>query len=178
MHDRFGFYISWGVLAWVPAVYPIAQLYLAAHPTELPWWGAVLIVLFGLAMLGANYAADAQRQRVRQTNGRCYVWGKPPSVIRAEYRTEDGHVRHNLLLTSGFWGIARHFHYVPEILTALAWTIPVGLHSAAAYFYVAFLTVLLFHRAYRDDERCAAKYGDAWEEYRRGVPYKIVPGVY
>jgi 7-dehydrocholesterol reductase len=38
--------------------------------------------------------------------------------------------------------------------------------------------VLLVDRAGRDDRRCAAKYGATWEEYRRLVPYKIVPRVY
>ncbi len=178
MHDRFGFYICWGVMAWVPAVYPIAQLYLAAHPTGLSWWSAALVAALGLAAIGVNYSADAQRQRVRESGGQTRVWGAPPLVIRAPYQGRDGSMRHNLLLTSGYWGIARHFHYVPEILTALAWSIGAGFSSAVPYFYVTFLTFLLFHRAYRDDARCSAKYGAAWEEYRRRVRYRIVPGLY
>jgi hypothetical protein len=29
-----------------------------------------------------------------------------------------------------------------------------------------------------DDARCAAKYGPLWQEYRRRVPYRIVPRLY
>jgi len=50
--------------------------------------------------------------------------------------------------------------------------------SVLPYFYVAFLTILLVHRAGRDDLRCAKKYGQYWAEYCRQVPHRIVPGVY
>jgi len=45
------------------------------------------------------------------------------------------------------------------------------------FFYVIFLTILLVHRAFRDDEKCSKKYGRHWEEYCKAVPYKIIPGV-
>lgn len=178
MHDRFGFYICWGVLAWVPAVYPIAQLYLVAHPVSLAWYWAALIVVAGLAALWMNYAADEQRIRVRATKGECSVWGSRPRVIAARYHDKDGVEHENLLLTSGYWGLSRHFHYVPEISLAFFWTLPALFGSVLPYFYVIYLTILLVHRAHRDDERCAAKYGTAWSEYRSAVPYRIVPGVY
>ena len=39
--------------------------------------------------------------------------------------------------------------------------------------------VLLFvPRQIEDEKICAGKYGPAWEEYRRHVPYRIVPGLY
>lgn len=31
--------------------------------------------------------------------------------------------------------------------------------------------------AYRDDQRCRAKYGKYWDAYCKQVPYKIVPGL-
>lgn len=34
-HDRFGFYVCWGVLAWLPAVYPIGPLCLVQRPSGL-----------------------------------------------------------------------------------------------------------------------------------------------
>ncbi len=82
------------------------------------------------------------------------------------------------------WGLSRHFHYVPEILASLCWTLP-GLFEnvpfmlthvvflepssellifitpfkfqGIQYFYVFYLTILLFDRAIRDDERCRKK---------------------
>ena len=38
--------------------------------------------------------------------------------------------------------------------------------------------ILLFDRAFRDDARCAAKYGAHWDQYRKLVPYKVVPGLF
>lgn len=46
-----------------------------------------------------------------------------------------------------------------------------------AYFYSIFLVILLVDRAFRDDLRCAAKYTTYWDEYRKLVPYKILPFV-
>jgi 7-dehydrocholesterol reductase len=177
MHDRFGFYICWGVLVWVPAVYTLPTMYIAANPSSLSWTGAVAIIVLGLFAIYANYAADAQRQRVRATNGRALVWGKPAKVLRVRYTQVDGKERESILLVSGYWGIARHSHYVAELTAALAWTLPAGL-APVAYVYFVFLTVLLFDRARRDDRRCRAKYGSNWNEYCRMVPYRIIPGIY
>ena len=74
--------------------------------------------------------------------------------------------------------MARHFHYVPEITLALAWSLPAGFNHFLPYFYVVYLTILLVDRASRDDRRCHKKYGAAWEEYCRRVPWKIIHGVY
>jgi 7-dehydrocholesterol reductase len=178
MHDRFGYYICWGVLAWVPGVYTISAQCLAQHPRELSLPASVGLLALGLGGIWAGHAADGQRQRVRETGGETEVWGKPPRMIRAEYATEEGTVRENILLTSGFWGVARHFHYVPELAIALALTLPNGVTRLLPYFYPIFLAVLLADRANRDDLRCAKKYGRFWDEYRRRVPYRILPGIY
>jgi 7-dehydrocholesterol reductase len=178
MHDRFGYYICWGVLVWVPGVYTVFAQYLALHPTTLHPALAAAIAALGLASLWMNFAADEQRRRVRATGGRSTVWGRPPRTLRARYRAADGVERENLLLVSGYWGLARHFHYVPELAMALAWALPAGRTAFLPYFYFAFLTILLVDRANRDDRRCQAKYGLAWDEYRRLVRWKILPGVY
>ncbi len=178
MHDRFGYYICWGVMAWVPAVYTLPAQYLVLHPHDLAWPIAAVIFVLGVGAVYLNYAADAQRQRVRATNGSTTVWGRPPGLIHARYTTADGIQHENLLLTSGWWGVARHFHYVPEIALALAWSLPAGFAHFLPYFYVVYLAILLTDRANRDDWRCRKKYGEAWDEYCRRVPWKIIPGVY
>ncbi len=178
MHDRFGFYICWGVCAWLPSVYTIAGLYLVDHPHALGWFGSIALFAFGLAAIRINYAADEQRQRVRATGGDTLIWGRKPQLIRATYVPADGQPRENLLLASGWWGVARHFHYVPELSLALAWTIPVGFDRLLPWFYLIFLTILLTHRAIRDDERCARKYGEFWDEYRERVRWRMIPGLF
>ena len=175
MHDRAGFYICWGCLVWVPGIYTLPVMYLVNHPYHFSTTMAVAIALFGMTAVMLNYFADRQRQKVRATEGNCKIWGKPPTLIRAIYLDQHGREKQSLLLTSGFWGISRHFHYVLEISLAFFWTLPVLFFHFLPWFYVIFLTILLVHRAYRDDDRCAEKYGEYWTQYCKLVPNKILP---
>ena len=88
--------------------------------------------------------------------------------------------RESLLLASGWWGTARHQHYFFELMAAYSWGLLAGVHTHGLLplFYPIFLTVLLVHRAHRDEEKCIAKYGKYFEDYMRIVPYRIVPGIY
>ncbi len=178
MHDRFGYYICWGVLVWVPAVYVLPQFWLVSHPIQWHPLVAGAIVLFGVLSIYVNYQADAQRRRVRDTDGETTVWGKPPELIRARYTTADGVEHRTVLLASGWWGVARHFHYIPELALAAAWTIPAGFGHFLPWFYWCFLLILLTDRALRDEKRCAAKYGEYWREYTRRVRWRMLPGVF
>jgi len=178
MHDRAGFYICWGCLVWLPCIYTSQTLYLVHHPNDLGLLASVLIFLAGSTCVMINYFADRQRQKVRRVNGNCLVWGKKPLLTLATYKTELGEKKSNVLLASGWWGMARHFHYVPEILGAFFWTLPALFDHFLPYFYVLFLTVLLVERAFRDDIRCAKKYGEDWERHCEKVPYKIIPYVF
>jgi 7-dehydrocholesterol reductase len=175
MHDRAGFMICWGCLVWVPCIYTSSTLYLVHHPVHLGLFWASFIFIAGAVSILINYLADRQRQQVRASNGECLVWKRSPHLISATYQTQTGETKQTLLLASGWWGISRHFHYVPEILAAFFWTIPALFTHFSPYFYVLFLTVLLVDRAYRHDKRCADKYGPAWEHYCKKVPYKIIP---
>ncbi len=178
MHDRAGFYICWGCLVWVPCIYTSSTLYLVHHPIHLGDTLATAIFLAGSASIIINYLADRQRQIVRAKNGACLVWRRPPHLIQAVYTTQTGEPKQSLLLASGWWGIARHFHYVPEILGAFFWSVPALFTNFMPYFYVVFLTILLLDRAYRHDKRCAEKYGASWDLYCQRVPYKIIPYVF
>ncbi|CAL5022034.1 unnamed protein product [Urochloa decumbens] len=147
------------------------------------WWLpelqlALSILLAGILCIYINYDCDRQRQEFRRTNGKCSVWGKAPSKIVASYQTTKGETKTSLLLTSGWWGLSRHFHYVPEILSAFFWTVPALFSHFLPYFYVIFLTILLFDRAKRDDDRCSSKYGKYWKMYCNKVPYRVIPGIY
>lgn len=177
MHDRAGYYLCWGCVVWVPAVYTSQALYLASRPRTLGTPVSIALFVAGLLMIALNYSIDEQRQRFRASNGKCLIWGKKPSFISAKYVTENGQEKESLLLTSGWWGVSRHFHYVPEVLGALCWTIPCGFDNILPYFYVVFLTLLLRDRADRDDARCADKYGKYWAKYCERVPNLIFPKI-
>lgn len=177
MHDRAGFYICWGCLVWVPCIYTSPSMYLVLHPIHLSLGWALAIFSLGVVSIMINYLADKQRLVTRATDGNCKVWGKKPVTMLAHYNTEEGMAKQSLLLASGWWGVARHFHYIPEIAAAFFWSVPALFTHFAPYFYVCFLTILLVDRAFRDDKRCAEKYGSDWDKYCELVPYKIAPYV-
>jgi len=91
---------------------------------------------------------------------------------------KGGKQSENLLLASGYWGLSRHFHYLPELSLAFCWCTTAAFQNLVPYLYFLFLTVLLFHRSIRDDTKCYNKYGKYWNEYKKIVPYKIIPYIY
>uniref|UniRef100_A0A673UVQ3 Delta(14)-sterol reductase TM7SF2 n=1 Tax=Suricata suricatta TaxID=37032 RepID=A0A673UVQ3_SURSU len=82
------------------------------------------------------------------------------------------------LLVSGWWGLVRHPNYLGDLIMALAWSLPCGVSHLLPYFYLLYFTALLVHREARDEQQCLQKYGRAWHEYCRRVPYRILPYVY
>ncbi len=178
MHDRLGYYLCWGLLVWVPSVYCIVPLFLITHPLQLSLYATIGFIALGLISIWINYSADSQRRRVRDNNGNTTIWGKSPKIIHAKYRTKEGKEHTNILLTNGWWGISRHFHYIPELTLTFAWTLPVGFTYLLPWFYFIFLFILLMDRAIRDEKRCAKKYGESWKRYTQLVRYKVFPGIF
>jgi len=183
--DRAGFYETWGCLVWVPTVYTLHSRILVASPSGLSWAAALPIFAVGLAGVFLNYWADTQRMTFREKKGDLLVWGKKPVYVEASYVTVDkttGEVSHrtSLLLASGFWGVARHLQYSFELTAAWSWGLLANpyVNGPLPLFYAAFLTILLIHRAIRDEEKCRKKYGADYEKYAALVPYKIIPGLY
>ncbi|XP_059156341.1 uncharacterized protein LOC131941239 [Physella acuta] len=178
MVDRAGFYICWGCLVFLPGFYAAVTSYLVSHPVNLGPGVAAGILFSGAASIYINYAADAQKQKARGANGNCTIWGRRAEIVHARYRLENGDVKENILLASGWWGLSRHFHYIPEILLAFFWSVPALFDHLLPYTYVIYLTVLLIQRSYRDEIKCGLKYGDFWHQYCRKVPHKIVPFIF
>lgn len=173
--DRAGFYICWGCLTFLPSLYPMVSLYLVNHPINLGIPVASTILALGLTSILINYLADLQRQEVRKANGNCLVWGRKPDLIRAKYTVGKGEERESILLASGWWGLSRHFHYIPEIMLSFFWTCTAGFDNVQPYTYLIYLSILLAHRSFRDEAKCSKKYGKYWQEYCRTVKYRIVP---
>lgn len=74
--------------------------------------------------------------------------------------------------------MARHYHYLPEVLAAFFWSVPALFDNALPFFYPFYLSILLLDRAHRDDERCRSKYGKHWAKYCERVPSRIIPYLY
>jgi len=168
-HERFGWMLCWGDLVWVPFTYTIQAYYLVTHPHSLPMLATIGIVALNMTGYAIFRLSNIQKHRFR-TNPARPVWGRPAEYIR----TKSG----ALLLTSGWWGIARHLNYFGDLLMGLAWCLPTGLSRPVPYFYIVYFCILLLHRERRDYHMCERKYGADWEAYCRKVPWRIIPGVY
>jgi 7-dehydrocholesterol reductase len=175
-HDRFGFYLAWGGIVWIPFVYTLQAAYLVEHPVELSPVAVGGILTLGAAGYVMFLSANRQRDRFRRTGGRCRIWGREVRSIPATYRTADGMIHETTLLASGWWGLARHANYLGDVMMATAFSLTCAFTHLLPYSYPICLTVLLIHRVYRDDRRCRDKYGAAWDAYCAVVPYRMVPG--
>lgn len=78
-------------------------------------------------------------------------------------------------LTFGTDGKARKIHYTCDLYFALNWGLITGFSSPFPWFYPIFFACMITHRALRDIQRCRNKYGEAWVEYERQVPYLFIP---
>ena len=177
-HDHFGFYLAWGDSVWLPWMYTLQSHFLLRNPVDLstPYF----FLVFGLGMAGYYIfrAVNHQKDLVRRTDGKCVIWGKPADVIRTEFTTTDGKIHRSLLLTSGYWGLSRHFNYMGDLMISLAMCMSCGYGYILPYFYIIYMAILLGQRVERDHLRCSGKYGKYWEEYCAKVPYKVIPYVY
>lgn len=164
IHDGFGFMLVFGDLAWVPFTYSLQAQFLLYHPQPLGLPMALLICLLKAIGYYIFRGANSQKNTFRKNPS-------DPSVAGLEtIPTATG----RQLLVSGWWGMVRHPNYLGDLIMALAWSLPCGLSHLLPYFYVLYFTALLVHREARDEQQCLQKYGRAWQEYCKRVPYRKI----
>lgn len=194
--DGFGFMLSFGDLVWLPFIYSLQCRYLAVRPVHLGPAGVAGI----LAAQGLGYyifrASNNEKNRFRTDP-------KDPRVKHLlSMPTHTG----TRLLTSGWWGRARHINYFGDWIMSWSYSLPTGIAGYLiktqknpvtgnvtkevvrgdaqgwgmifTYFYILYFAVLLIHRERRDEEKCKRKYGADWDKYTSKVTSRIVPGVY
>lgn len=176
-HDHFGWMLSWGDSVWLPFMYTLQGYYLLNHPVELSTSATWCIALLGLGGYFLFRSANNQKEAFRQSQGKAKIFGETPESIACEYTSSDGHKHKSQLLVSGWWGKARHMNYTGDLIGALTYSLACGFDHVLPYFYFVYMVILLVHRCYRDEHRCHNKYGKAWEEYCRRVPYRLIPGI-
>jgi len=157
MHDRCGYYICYGCIAFLPLFYISPLYYQVTHVGMQSPFLLFMTGIFGLIFVYLNYIVDYQKQCFKELRS----------------RVDDS----NLLLTDGWWGKARKINYTFEILSTLCWCLPAGFNSPIPYYYLIYIIILLIHRTYRDEIRCSHKYGKQWLSYKRQVPYLYIPGL-
>lgn len=168
--DGFGFMLAFGDLAYVPALYSLQARFLATNSVPLSniqIAGIVGIALLGMFVFrGANSQKDAFKKNPNSAEFKNFKIITTPTGSK--------------LLADGWWGKARHINYFGDWLMSVAWCLPTLTANGffLTYYYPLYFAILLIHRDLRDDAKCRAKYGKAWEEYCKQVPYRIVPYVY
>lgn len=180
-YEKWGFMLIFWNLAGVPLSYCHCILYLANHhPSEYAWPKPVLVLLY-VGYLAVYYVWDtcnSQKNMFRARERGTAVernafpqlpWKevKNPAVIK----TETG----NSILCDGWYGLARKVHYTCDLYFALNWGLITGFKSPFPWFYPVFFACMITHRCYRDVMRCRERYGEAWREYERRVPYLFIP---
>jgi len=166
--DGFGFMLVFGDFVWVPFTYSLQCRYLVYHsPTLSPT--LIAIILFTQAVGFYIFRASNSTKDTFRTNPNC------PSVKHIKYiNTERG----TRLMTSSWWGAARHINYFGDWLMSVSWCLPCGFSTPIAYFYSLYFALLLAHRERRDDHSCSKKYGKDWDKYCSIVKSRIIPYIY
>jgi len=166
--ERVGFKLGWGCMVFYPFFYACG-LWSAAElpPAELPpGWG---VACAGLFFTGWGLSRGANLQK---------FWFKVDPRRRA-FGVLAPIALEQRVLVNGFWGLSRHVNYLGEILMAVGLTLALGHpQEIGPWLYPLYYVALLVPRQIDDERRCAAKYGPLWREYRRRVPWRIIPHVY
>jgi protein-S-isoprenylcysteine O-methyltransferase Ste14 len=173
--ERLGFKLTWGCLVFYPFFYPVGlwgTTDLPTPATNASFGGYWLVTSISLFLLGWAIArgANMQKYTFKRHPDRVFLGFLQPEVIG------NGSQK---LLCSGYWGASRHINYLGEILMAVGIAASLGhIDSIWPWLYPLYYVLLLVPRERDDDRRCAAKYGGLWTEYKRQVPYRIIPGIY
>ncbi|ODQ63336.1 ERG4/ERG24 ergosterol biosynthesis protein [Nadsonia fulvescens var. elongata DSM 6958] len=164
--DGFGFMLAIGDLSWVPFSYTLQARFLADKPVQLPTTGIMAILVINFVGYYIFRSANDQKSAFKR--------GDDSAKSLSFIQTPTG----SKLITSGWWGRARHINYFGDWLMAWAWCLPTGFSNPFTYFYVVYFGILLVHRERRDEAKCADKYKETWTEYKKLVPSRIIPGLY
>lgn len=191
--DGFGFMLSFGDLVWVPFTYSLQTRYLSVHPVSLgPLWVTAILGIQGFGYY--IFRASNSEKNAFRTN---------PADPKIAHLTSMSTASGSRLLTSGWWGTARHINYLGDWVMSWAYCLPTlaagykltpsvmypgtrlvttegvaGYATPVTYFYLLYFAILLVHRESRDEEKCRRKYGKDWDKYCEIVRWRIWPGIY
>ena len=202
--DGFGFMLAAGDLLWLPFIYSLQARYLAVYPVNLGIVGVAGI----LFVQGLGYyifrSANNQKNRFRTDPNDPRVshlqfmktksgsklltsgwWG----TVRHPNYTGDIIMALSYCLPTGISGYIINYNTIrpgmkflsPEglrIRTNVAQGEARGWGMLITYFYLLYFVILIVHREMRDEDKCKRKYGADWEEYKKIVRWRLVPGIY
>lgn len=179
--EKLGFMLTFWNMAGVPMSYCHCTLYLANHhPSTYAWNKYALTALFASYLFvywvwdSANSQKNVFRMMERGTWVKRHTF---PQLPWQELHNPKIIVSENgdTILADGWYGLARKVHYSCDMFFALSWGLITGFNSPFPWFYPVFFSVMIAHRAMRDIHKCRTKYGEAWKQYEKEVPYLFIP---
>lgn len=180
-YEKWGFMLIFWNMSGVPLSYCHCTIYLANHAPDEYRWNRVFLVFLFAAYIFVYWVWDScngqknsframERGTLTKRNTFPQVpWQSIKHPQKIETQTGDA------ILVDGWYGMARKVHYTCDAFFAICWGLITGFRSPFPWFYPVFFLGMIAHRAYRDIERCREKYGEAWKEYERRVPYLFIP---
>ncbi|KAK3994702.1 ergosterol biosynthesis ERG4/ERG24 family-domain-containing protein [Cladorrhinum sp. PSN332] len=182
-YEKWGFMLIFWNLSGVPLSYCHCTLYLANHHPDTYRWNPYLLGALFVSYLFVYWVWDScnsQKNRFRAME-------RGKMIVRRTFPQVPWQTVHNpkvietglgdRILADGWYGLARKVHYTCDVFFASSWGLITGFNSPFPWFYPVFFVTMIAHRAWRDIHRCREKYGEAWREYERQVPYLFIPYV-
>ncbi|GAB6024416.1 hypothetical protein CHUAL_009581 [Chamberlinius hualienensis] len=166
--EGLGFMLTFGNLSFVPFIFTVQSRYLLLNYLSWQWYYLFPIFLFFVVGYLIFRLSNSQKDKFRRN---------PHGATVVHLKTISTGLPKKLL-AGGWWGWVRHPNYLGDIIMAIAICLPTGFDSIIGYTYFIYLLSLLCHRAIRDDQLCAHKYGQAWETYRLVVNSRIFPHLF
>lgn len=179
--EKLGFLLTFWNMAGVPFSYAHSILYLANRDPAIYAWNKYALSAFFIAYLFVYWVwdtANGQKNSFRMMERGTFVKRHTfPQLPWQEIHNPETIKLPNgdTILCDGWFGKARKIHYSCDLFFALSWGLIAGFDSPFPWFYSVFFTVMIAHRAMRDIQKCKAKYGEAWVEYEKRVPYLFIP---
>ena len=180
-YEKWGFMLIFWNLAGVPLSYCHCSIYLANHHPDTYAHSWPVLALFFIGYLFWYWVWDtgnSQKNMFRAQQRGYEVHRKafpqlPWKFVENPRKIEPA--AGDPLLCDGWYGLARKIHYTADVWFATNWGLITGFNSPFPWFYPVFFVLMISHRASRDIARCREKYGEAWKEYERRVPYLVIP---
>ncbi len=176
IHENLGFKLFWGGLIVYGWMFILPLWGMAVHPDpgfsgagRYVWLiGTPALFLFGWII---SRGANLQKYTFKRWPDRKFLGLIEPEYIEAGDRK---------ILTSGFWGLARHLNYMGEGFLSLSIALIFGhFTNLWAWTYFVFIVSLFTFRQRFDENQCLEKYGpEKWMEYQEKVKYRICPWIY
>ena len=180
-YEKWGFMLIFWNMAGVPLSYCHCTIYLANHDPQTYHWNRYFLAFLFITYLFVYWVwdtANSQKNRFKAEISGHDLERKafpqlPWQIVKNPHTitSKDGHV----ILVDGWYKYARKINYTCDLFFALSWGLVTGFESPFPWFYPVFFSAMIAHRSYRDIQKCREKYGEAWAEYERQVPYLFIP---